>query len=87
VLELLIELGNALFEQPLLAVDLDPAEPLGRQMLEDVLVLALAVAHDRSVDGEAGAGLQLEIWSTIDSWLWPEIGRPQTGQCGLPIRA
>ena len=27
------------------------------------------------------------IWSTIASWLWPAIGRPQTGQCGLPMRA
>ncbi len=32
-------------------------------------------------------GSSWRIWSTIDSWLWPEIGRPQTGQCGLPIRA
>ena len=26
-------------------------------------------------------------WSTIDSCDWPAIGRPQTGQCGLPTRA
>src|SRR6185437_2205168 len=30
------------------------------QVLEDVLVLALAVAYDRGVDREAGAGLELE---------------------------
>jgi hypothetical protein len=26
-------------------------------------------------------------WSTIASIDWPAIGRPQTGQCGRPMRA
>ena len=60
VLVLLVELGHALLEHVLLAVDLDAREPVPRQVLEDVLVLALAVAHDRRVDGEAGSVLELQ---------------------------
>ena len=59
VLELLVELGR-LLEQALLAVDLDAREALAAELLEDVLVLALAVAHDRRVDGEARALGELE---------------------------
>src|SRR5581483_10173978 len=44
-----------LFEQVLLAVDLHPREALVAQLLEEVAILALAIAHDRSVDREAGA--------------------------------
>ena len=51
VLELLVE-DDLLLEHPDLAVDLHAREPVGAQLLEDVLVLALAVAHDRRVDGE-----------------------------------
>ncbi len=29
----------------------------------------------------------LSTWSTICSTDWPAIGRPQTGQCGRPMRA
>ena len=53
MLELLVEVGNALFEQMLLVVDLDAAETLAPQLLENVLELALAVTHDRRVHGEA----------------------------------
>ena len=52
VLELLVE-DDLLLEQPLLAVDLDPREAVGAQLLEHVTELALAVAHDGRVDGEA----------------------------------
>ena len=51
VLELLVE-DDLLLEQPRLAVDLDPGEPVGAQLVEHVAELALAVAHDRRVDGE-----------------------------------
>ena len=51
VLALLVE-DDLLLEQPLLAVHLDAGEAVGAQLLEHVLVLALAVAHDRRVDGE-----------------------------------
>src|SRR5262249_23713247 len=53
VLVLLVQ-DDLVFEQLLLAVDLHARETLAPQLLEDVLVLALAVAHDRCVDGEAG---------------------------------
>src|SRR5207244_9896133 len=52
VLELLVELRDPILEQVLLAVDLDAAEALLPQLLEDVPVLALAVADDRRVDRE-----------------------------------
>ena len=51
VLELLVE-RRRLFEQVLLAVDLHAREPFCAELLEDVLVLALAVADDRRVDRE-----------------------------------
>ena len=51
VLALLVE-DDLLLEQPLLAVHLDAREAVGAQLLEHVLVLALAVAHDRRVDRE-----------------------------------
>ena len=46
---------DLLLEQPLLAVDLHAREAVAAQLLEDVLVLALAVAHDRRVDRELRA--------------------------------
>ena len=52
VLELLVE-DDLVLEQPLLAVDLDPREAVAPELLEHVAELALAVAHDRRVDGEA----------------------------------
>src|SRR5204863_8268048 len=54
VLELLVERGR-LLEQVLLAVDLDAREALVAELLEEVLVLAFAIAYDRRVDGEAGS--------------------------------
>ena len=51
VLELLVE-DDLLLEHPHLAVHLHAREPVGAQFLEDVLVLALAVADDRRVDRE-----------------------------------
>ena len=51
VLELLVE-DDLLLEHPELAVDLHAREPVGAELLEDVLVLALAVADDRRVDRE-----------------------------------
>ena len=54
VLELLVE-RDLLLEQPLLAVDLHAREAVAAQLLEDVLELALAVAHDRRVDRELRA--------------------------------
>ena len=51
VLELLVEL-DLLVEDALLAVHLHAREALAAQLLEQVLVLALAVADDRRVDGE-----------------------------------
>ena len=52
VLELLVE-DDLVLEQPLLAVDLDAREAVAAELLEHVAELALAVAHDRRVDGEA----------------------------------
>src|SRR5439155_10693669 len=60
VLELLVELGDALLEDVLLAVDLDAREALPDQILEDLPVLALAVAHDRRVDREPRPFLELQ---------------------------
>ena len=51
VLELLVE-DDLVLEQPLLAVDLDAREAVATELLEHVAELALAVAHDRRVDGE-----------------------------------
>ena len=51
VLELLVEL-DLLVEVALLAVHLHAREALAAQLLQEVLVLALAVAHDRRVDRE-----------------------------------
>ena len=51
VLELLVEL-DVVLEQPLLAVDLHACEAVAAELLEDVLELALAIAHDRRVHGE-----------------------------------
>jgi hypothetical protein len=52
VLVLLVGLDRRL-EQPLLAVHLHPRETIGAHLFEQILVLALAVAYDRRVDGEA----------------------------------
>ena len=86
VLELLVELDR-LLEQPLLAVDLHAREAVGAQLLEDVLVLALAVADDRRVDRELRALGEPQHLVDDRSRLCPAIGRPQTGQCGRPTRA
>ncbi len=51
VLELLVE-DDLVLEHPHLAVDLDAREPVRAQLLEDVLVLALAIADDRRIDRE-----------------------------------
>ena len=59
VLELLVE-RRRLLEQVLLAVDLHAREPFRPELLEDVLVLALAVADDRRVDGELRACGELQ---------------------------
>ena len=59
VLELLVE-DDLVLEQPLLAVDLDAREPVAPKLLEHVAELALAVAHDRRVDGESRAVRQRE---------------------------
>jgi hypothetical protein len=59
VLELLVE-DDLLLEQALLAVHLHAREPFGAQLLEDVLVLALAVADDRRVDCEPRPLRQLQ---------------------------
>ena len=60
VLVLLVELRDALLEQRLLAVDLHAREALAHDLLEEILVLALPPAHDRRVDGEPRALLDLE---------------------------
>ena len=59
VLELLVERRRVL-DQVRLAVDADAREPLAAQVLEHVLELALAPAHDGGVDREARAGGQRE---------------------------
>ena len=59
VLELLVE-RDLVLEQVLHAVDLHTREALVPQLLEDVLVLALAVAHDGRVDGELRSFGQLQ---------------------------
>src|SRR5207253_3862366 len=59
VLELLVQ-RDLVLEQPLLAVDLDAGEALVAELLEDVFVLTLAVAHDGRVDGELRPLRQLE---------------------------
>ena len=60
VLELLVESRHTLFEDVLLAVDLDAREALADEVLEDLAILALAVAHDGRVDGEARALIELQ---------------------------
>ena len=60
VLVLLVELRHALLEDVLLAVDLDAGEALARQVLEHVLVLALAIADDGRVDREPRPLLELQ---------------------------
>ena len=52
--------AGTLVERVLLAVDLDAREALVAQLLEEIPVLALAVAHDRRVHGEARAVGQRE---------------------------
>jgi hypothetical protein len=52
--DLLVEIDR-LLEQPIFAVDLDAREAVGAQLVEQVLVLALARAHDRCVDREPRA--------------------------------
>jgi hypothetical protein len=76
-----------LLEQPLLAVDLHAREALGLQVLEDVLVLALAVADDRGVDGEARALRELQ--DLVDDRLLALAGdRPAADRAVRPpIRA
>ncbi len=59
VLELLVEL-DLLFEEPLLAVHLHAREALAPQLLEEILVFALAVADDGRVDRELRAFGQAE---------------------------
>ena len=54
VLELLVE-RDVLFEQPLLAVDLDAREAVPAQLVERIAELALAIANDGCVDGELRA--------------------------------
>ena len=51
VLELLVE-DDLVLEHLELAVDLHTREPVGAELLEDILVLAFAVADDRGVDRE-----------------------------------
>ena len=57
VLELLVE-DDLVLEHADLSVDLHAREPVCAQLLEDVLVLALAVADDRRVDRELRALLE-----------------------------
>ena len=59
VLELLVE-RRRILDQVRLAVDAHAREPLAAQVLEHVLELALASAHDRRVHREARAGRQRE---------------------------
>ena len=59
VLELLVELDRIL-EQLHFAVDLHAREAFGPQLLEQILELALPVAHDRRIDGELRALGELE---------------------------
>ena len=59
MLVLLVEL-DVLLEQPDLAVDLGPGEALAAELLEQVLVLALAPAHDGRLDHEPGPVRQLQ---------------------------
>ena len=66
VLELLVEV-DVLLELAHLAVDLDAREALGAQLLEQLAVLALAAAHDRGDDAEAGA--RLELADVVDDLL------------------
>ena len=53
VLELLVEVGDALLEHDFLAVDLHAREAFAHDLVEQILVLTFAVAHDRRIDREA----------------------------------
>ncbi len=59
VLELLVE-DDLLLEEPQLAVDLHARESVAAQLLQDVLELALAVAHDRRVHREPRAFVEAQ---------------------------
>ena len=61
--------------------------PIAGQSLESIVdqILALPEATRFTVNRVPSGSAR--IWSTIDSRLWPAIGRPQTGQCGRPTRA
>ena len=77
VLVLLVE-RDLLLEPAQLAVDLHAREALGAQLLEQLLVLALAAAHDRREDHElACPPASVITWSTICSADWAAIGAPQ----------
>ena len=83
VLELLVEL-DVLFEFAYLAVDLDPDEAVGAELLEELAVLALAPAHDRGDHAEASA--LFEFAHLVDDLLHalPEDGPPALGAVRVP---
>ena len=58
VVELLVEV-DLLLELADIAVDLDPGEAVGAQLLEELAELPFAAADDGSDDAEAGALLEL----------------------------
>jgi hypothetical protein len=82
VLELLVELDRLLEQAAAGRPPSRRVKPWLRSSSKIVAVLALAVAHDRRVDGEARPSGSASTWSTICSIDWPAIGRPQIGQCG-----
>ena len=71
-----------------LAVDARAHETLRAQLLEDLHVLALALAHDRREHHEArvlgsSASTPSTIWLTVCA----SSGMPWSGQRGVPTRA
>ena len=87
VLELLVE-DDLLLEQSLLAVDLDAREAVATELLEHVTELALAVAHDRRVDGEARAlGEREDLLDDLVEALARRSGARRPGSAGRPTRA
>ena len=86
MLELLVE-DDVLLEQPLPPSTFTRVKPVAAQLLEDVLELALAAAHDGRDDREPRPLVQRE--HLLDDLVerLPCDRAPAVGQCGVPMRA
>lgn len=86
VLLLLLQRGRV-GELDGLAVHARTAVTLGLEIGEEIDELSLALAHQRREHLEAASSGSSRTLSTMACGDWREIGRPHSGQCGLPMRA